>query len=304
MFDLIKDLLDPNGDDQQKKAHAGPPPPDAAGLAKVRALIERGQTHDAYEVYQQNTGGSLHDAITYVNALEAEMLITRPDIRWGSEWLPATCPHCGAALTPDHVEWLDEWAQSVRCPACKTILRDASSAEEEAEDAPTGVQAATPAAAPPQFVSVAPTAIGAYAPTQCATCGGSGRHFTAICPACEGQGSALVWQPARPCVKCGGDGQDFATPCGQCRGTGWERAIVLSRVPALPKEIQFVREACAYCRGSGRHFTQTCPACGGKGGVAAAYPSRPCGNCRGSGSYFTALCSACTGSGWAHHVAL
>ena len=66
-----------------------------------------------------------------------------------------------------------------------------------------------------------------YAPETCAKCGGRGRvGGYDFCPACGGQGSVLVAQPARRCAKCGGRGRvggyDFCPACG---GTGWAHAL-------------------------------------------------------------------------------
>jgi DnaJ-class molecular chaperone len=62
-----------------------------------------------------------------------------------------------------------------------------------------------------------------YEPETCAYCGGSG-HKAGRCPACGGQGSVLVAQPAQKCAYCGGTGHK-AGRCPACGGTGWAHVL-------------------------------------------------------------------------------
>lgn len=68
-----------------------------------------------------------------------------------------------------------------------------------------------------------------YAPETCALCGGDGHYpsYGSICPACRGQGSVLVAQPARRCALCEGDGHypSYGSICRACGGTGWAHAL-------------------------------------------------------------------------------
>ena len=66
-----------------------------------------------------------------------------------------------------------------------------------------------------------------YAPETCAYCGGRGYvdGLIRICPACGGQGSVLVAQPARRCAYCGGSGESGLVRCPACGGTGWAHAL-------------------------------------------------------------------------------
>ena len=72
-----------------------------------------------------------------------------------------------------------------------------------------------------------------YAPETCAWCRGSGGvkegEIIVICPACGGQGSVLVAQPARKCAWCRGSGGvkegEIIVICPACGGTGWAHAL-------------------------------------------------------------------------------
>ena len=70
-----------------------------------------------------------------------------------------------------------------------------------------------------------------YAPETCAWCNGSGGVGSlpiSRCPACGGQGSVLVAQPARRCKWCNGSGGVGSLPisrCSACGGTGWAHAL-------------------------------------------------------------------------------
>ena len=64
-----------------------------------------------------------------------------------------------------------------------------------------------------------------YAPETCAYCRGSGVSGLIRCPACGGQGSVLVAQPARRCAYCGGSGESGLVRCPACGGTGWAHAL-------------------------------------------------------------------------------
>ena len=72
-----------------------------------------------------------------------------------------------------------------------------------------------------------------YSPETCALCGGTGKSRWPLlydyCPACGGQGSVLVAQPARTCALCGGTGKSkwplLYDYCPACGGTGWAHAL-------------------------------------------------------------------------------
>ncbi len=98
---------------------------DAKTEAKIRSLVEGGRKIEGVKLYREATGASLKEASDAVNALEAEMLTSRPDIRYGSDWLPARCPGCGAGLSPTDVRWLDATAGAAACGFCGTVMRDA-----------------------------------------------------------------------------------------------------------------------------------------------------------------------------------
>jgi DnaJ-class molecular chaperone len=67
-----------------------------------------------------------------------------------------------------------------------------------------------------------------YAREVCGLCQGKGTHPDHPCPACNGQGSVLVRQPALHCPRCGGNGKAktndpafYESPlCAACKGTG------------------------------------------------------------------------------------
>jgi DnaJ-class molecular chaperone len=68
-----------------------------------------------------------------------------------------------------------------------------------------------------------------YKSEVCGLCNGKGRSPDSPCPACNGQGTVLVHQPALACPRCGGKGRArsespsfYFTPlCVDCGGTGW-----------------------------------------------------------------------------------
>lgn len=65
------------------------------------------------------------------------------------------------------------------------------------------------------------------APEKCAYCDGDGTQFATRCPACGGEGSVLVAQPARQCGTCDGTGNKFAQRCEVCDGAGWAHVVRL-----------------------------------------------------------------------------
>ena len=62
-------------------------------------------------------------------------------------------------------------------------------------------------------------------PSQCKLCNGNGRHFTSNCPGCNGQGVAMVAQPAQDCAKCHGSGKHFTNICSTCGGCGYAHRV-------------------------------------------------------------------------------
>jgi len=75
-----------------------------------------------------------------------------------------------------------------------------------------------------------------YAPEVCGLCRGNGTDSHQPCPACHGQGTVLVLQPALHCPRCGGDGKAktsdqafyYSLLCVVCQGTGWARTLSLT----------------------------------------------------------------------------
>lgn len=97
---------------------------DAKTEARIRSLVEGGRKIEGVKLYREATGASLKEASDAVNAIEAGLLSTRPDVRYGSDWLPARCPGCGAGVSPADVTWLDPTAGTAACGFCGTIMRD------------------------------------------------------------------------------------------------------------------------------------------------------------------------------------
>jgi DnaJ-class molecular chaperone len=72
-----------------------------------------------------------------------------------------------------------------------------------------------------------------YSPEVCGLCRGNGTDPDHPCPACRGQGSVLVHQPAIHCPPCEGDGKAKTSDeafynsalCIICQGTGWAMAL-------------------------------------------------------------------------------
>lgn len=91
---------------------------------KIRTLVESGRKIEGVKLYREATGAGLKEASDAVNAIEAAMTSTRPDLKWGSDWLPPRCPGCGAGVSPDEVSWIDEFASAAKCGFCGTVMRD------------------------------------------------------------------------------------------------------------------------------------------------------------------------------------
>jgi DNA-directed RNA polymerase subunit RPC12/RpoP len=209
--------------------------------------------------------------------------------------IPAVCPRCGGNLRlPDNL-------QKAFCTYCGTeILIGKTDAKQKVEcyvcdgfgrvdtcRACEGTgRCSWTSRSPGVLVSGIPvTTRDAYcADGFCSLCGGKGRKFLAICPACDGTGRCPRCMGTGKCSACRGVGffpsRNGAQLCGNCKGTG----LMEPGAPRLPGP-QLLVGTCPNCGKKWQEGLAMCPNCG--------YMKRQCPGCGEAWATGATSCSRC-----------